>query len=305
MKQLSRNSFEAAREFLVTKAHPLEFARFQHAFLGCPKEVVLEALDGFQNSDGGFGHGLEADLRAPESSVLCTSVAFQILRSLNVSAEHKLVSSGMDFLMANFDREQCGWRIIPESAEESPRAPWWHQKEREQEFATFSLNPTAEILGYMLEYKELVAEVEIERVTEKVLSELAAVSNVEMHDLLCCLRLFQASSLPQDHRKFLQDKLKTLIVETVSSVPKQWGAYGLRPLQVADTPESPFIEDLEDVVAANLDYEIDSQNEDGSWTPTWSWGAMYPKEWVGAKGEWAGVLTLEKLLLLNKFSRIE
>ncbi len=62
---------------------------------------------------------------------------------------------------------------------------------------------------------------------------------------------------------------------------------------------------LEEDVAANLDYEISSQNEDGSWTPAWSWGEAYPDDWEKARLEWAGVITLEKLLILKNFNRIE
>ncbi len=63
--------------------------------------------------------------------------------------------------------------------------------------------------------------------------------------------------------------------------------------------------DLEEDVAANLDYEISSQNEDGSWTPTWSWGNVFPNAWEKARREWSGIITIEKLLLLKRFRRIE
>jgi len=62
---------------------------------------------------------------------------------------------------------------------------------------------------------------------------------------------------------------------------------------------------IEDAVAENPDYEISSQNEDGSWTPTWSWGDAYPDTWEKARLEWSGVITLEKLLILKRFNRIE
>lgn len=122
MRILCRKAFGASREFLGATVHPLELARFRHAFLGAPTEPVLDALGGFRNNDGGFGHALEPDLRTPDSSVLRTSMGLRILRSLKISKQHALVSGSIDFLMANLDREQCGWRIIPETAESSPRA---------------------------------------------------------------------------------------------------------------------------------------------------------------------------------------
>ena len=73
----------------------------------------------------------------------------------------------------------------------------------------------------------------------------------------------------------------------------------------ATSQRSPFLRGLEDAVAANLDYIITTQQEDGSWQPTWSWAEAWPEVWEQARQEWAGVLTLETLLTLERFSRIE
>ncbi len=62
---------------------------------------------------------------------------------------------------------------------------------------------------------------------------------------------------------------------------------------------------LEEAVSLNLDYEIEEQEKDGAWSPTWSWGDQYPDVWLEAKGEWTGVLILEKLITLKRFNRIE
>src|SRR4029450_534973 len=40
---------------------------FEVLFDGGDAEAVLAALSGYRNADGGYGHGLEPDLRAPES----------------------------------------------------------------------------------------------------------------------------------------------------------------------------------------------------------------------------------------------
>jgi hypothetical protein len=156
MKRLSREAFDASWEFLQTHGRPLEISLFRHAFLSGSEEDVLSALSGFRNDDGGFGHALEPDLRAPESSALCTSIAFRVFRSLGSVTDHPMVSGGIAFLLGHLDKEQLGWRIIPECAENSPRAPWWYQAESKERFQKFSLNPTAEILGYLYDYPQQV-----------------------------------------------------------------------------------------------------------------------------------------------------
>jgi hypothetical protein len=305
MRILSSKEFEASREFIETTGRPLERARFHCAFQGADKGVVLHALGAFRNADGGFGHALEPDLRTPESSVLCTSIAFQILRALDVAPQHDLVSRGISYLLANFEQGQCGWRIIPETAENLPRAPWWYQKGREDHFSSFSLNPTAEILGYLFDYREQVPPDLIEAVSDRVFREINELDELDMHELLCCLRLFLTDNLPLEYRDQMHGKLAKLVDGTVARDMELWKGYSLRPLQVVEGPGSPFMAGLEDAVATNLDYEVATANSDGSWTPTWSWDDAFPEAWSKAKREWSGVVTLENLLTLKRFGRID
>ena len=305
MALLGKDALKAARKFLQTQGRPLELTRYDYVFGDASQSDVLEALVKFQNKDGGFGNALEPDLRAPESSALCTSIAFQLFRELSIPTTHELPSRAKDFLVKTFDAARQYWRSIPEEAEMSPRAPWWYQSGRMEKFDEFSLNPTAEILGYLYEYGQQAPTEILTSVCSRVLSELQKLDKIEMHDLLCCLRLFQTSALPVHYRDQVEGRIRQLIGDTVSCDPQAWRGYSLRPLQVASTPESPFVAGLEEAVAANLDYEISAQNADGSWTPTWSWDDTYPDEWEKAKTEWSGVITIEKLLTLQRFGRIE
>ncbi len=304
-RMLSKEAFGASRRFIEGNARPLEIARLHHHFDGTSHELAMAALMEFRNADGGFGHALEPDLRAMESSALCTSIAFQVFRSIRALPDDGLVSPSISFLLNTLDRETGHWRIIPQSTAESPRAPWWNQENRENVFDGFSLNPTAEILGYLYDCQRHVPRDVISLVSDGVISHLSGLERIEMHELLCCLRLVQTETLPGNTRALIQRKLSHLIHGTVACDPTQWDGYSLRPLQVADDPASAFMTGIEDAVATNIDYEISSQNEDGSWTPTWSWSDAYPDEWEKARLEWSGIITLEKLLILKRFNRIE
>ena len=52
-------------------------------------------------------------------------------------------------------------------------------------------------------------------------------------------------------------------------------------------------------------FEIKGQNDDGSWKPPWSWGDSYADVWPIAQQEWAGVLTMAKLITLKNYVAIE
>ena len=99
-------------------------------------------------------------------------------------------------------------------------------------------------------------------------------------------------------------ELHRLLPALILTDREQWQAYGLCPLQVAPDPASPFLPGLQEAVEENLDYLIDTQHEDGSWLPAWTWGDAYPEEWAKAKREWQGVLTLDALLRLRRYGRI-
>ncbi|PKO18849.1 hypothetical protein CVU37_05615 [candidate division BRC1 bacterium HGW-BRC1-1] len=305
MEMLTKDAYEASVRFLRSQGRSLENARYDYAFSSVDPEVVLEALANYQNADGGFGRALEPDLRAPESSALCTTIAFHLFREIGVTADHPLVSSGVEFFLNTFDEVHQSWRIIPVQAAKSPSAPWWYQAERMESLEEFSLNPTAEILGYLFDSQQHVPEKMITLVSNRVLTEILSLEKIEMHELMCCLRLIRTASLPVGFRQQVEGRLRELIGGTVACDPEDWKGYSLRPLQVADTPDSTFIQGFEQAVAMNLDYEITTQNPDGSWTPTWSWDDSYPDEWSRAKKEWAGFITLEKLLILKRFCRID
>lgn len=287
MKYLSKESFEKAKVWIENNARPLEKARMHSHFDGGDESEVIKELLKFQNTDGGFGHALEPDLRTPNSSILATSLAFQI----------QYIESSNKYLLNNYDRKNKTWRIIPPSAEDSPHAPWWNQIGREEHFSGFHLNPTAEILGYLSEFDRDLGE--------KIYSMVKNLKEIEMHDFLCCKRLSESKNIPENFRQNLIIELGRLLDTCLVTDPSKWSGYGLRPLQVVDLPNSIYFNKLKNSVETNLDYEIDTQDKSGAWLPTWSWQGQFLNEWEKAKKEWSGILTLEKLLMLKRFDRIK
>src|SRR3954464_8344140 len=57
----------AAADFLAGSARVLDRRRFDLLFGGGGVAAVLAAVDGYRNSDGGYGWGLEPDLRSRTS----------------------------------------------------------------------------------------------------------------------------------------------------------------------------------------------------------------------------------------------
>lgn len=301
MKQLSAEAQAKIRAFMQSAAvRPLERALYAYHFSGGTAADVLAALSGFQNADGGFGHGLEADIRLPASSVIATSVAFQKLREIDTPADHPLVVSGCRYLRDQYKPATANWDIIPANVDDAPHAPWWVYGGGLSESR---FNPHAEIAGYLHEYAEHFPADMREQVTTSILAHLESSGIDDMHDLFCVIRLYETQALPESIRARLLALLKIAAEKLVARDPASWAEYGLPPLGVVSSPDSPFAPLFTDSLGANLDYVIDQRNAAGYWEPNWTWGED-SAAWQDAKREWSGVITLNNLLTLKTFGRL-
>ena len=303
---LAQNAQNKARSFIETQARPLERALYSHHFVAADLEPVLAALAEFQNPDGGFGHGLEPDFRLPASSVIATTVGLQVLREVHASANHPLVQGAIRYLLDTYDAENHVWPIIPPTADSAPHAPWWGYSENlADQWGGFLANPRAEIVGYLHEHASLVPPDLLDQLTLAQIDHLdEAQDQMVMFDLVCYLRLSETAALPEDVRELILPRIKKAADRLVARDPQQWRQYGLKPIDIIRSPDSPFIQGLEREIDLNLDFEIERQTEDGSWPPAWSWDDLHPEIWPIAECEWKGVLTLHTLKVLRDFNRL-
>lgn len=300
-KTLTPARRDHAVAYLTTHARPLERALYAWHFANGSPDAVLTELAKFQNPDGGFGHSLEPDIRLADSSVIATTIAFQLFRDLGTPAGHPMIERACAYLRATYDAEHKVWFIIPPNVSDAPHALWWEFRPNP---AQHLINPRAEIAAYLHDYAKHFPAALRNTVTAAVVDHLLALNEIEMHDLLCYLRFAAAPTLPDAVRAAIQPKLTALVQHTVASDPAQWSGYGMQPLDVAPTPDSPYRALFANLIDANLDLRIDQQSEDGSWQPPWSWGDLHPNTWPQARQDWAGVLTLKNLLLLRAYARL-
>ncbi len=228
MKPLTKATYDKAVYFLKHDARPLERALYEHHFEGASADNGLKELERFQNSDGGFGRGLEADIRLDGSSVIATTIAFQRFRELGASADHPMVVKACQYLVDTYDAQHINWPIIPPNIDDAPHAPWWvHDGDLENSM----VNPRAEIAGYLNDYPQHFPDEMRKAVTESVVAHLLRQgSELEMHDLLCYVRLSETTNLSEDTQDAILDKLKQIMEHAVERRPEEWRNYGLPPL---------------------------------------------------------------------------
>ncbi|WP_019585331.1 hypothetical protein [Deinococcus apachensis] len=309
--RLSPEAYARARAFLLERGRPLEAARFRHAFEDGPAGDVLDTLKAYQNPDGGFGRALEPDHRAPQSSTLATSQALRVLHDLDVPATEPLLADAVAWLRSHLQVEEEGsvWPFLPPEAEAHPHAPWWNQAEPGElarTFGGFRVNPRAEIVALLWRWPDLLPEGLLSLLTvetrDAVLEGLDP-GDVNGHHVAAMFA--QTAEVPGLHREPVLDYLDDVLPSRVSRTPQDFAAYGINPLSAAPTPASPLARPLEEPLAAALTHLLTSQAEDGSWAPNWSWGGQFPDVWPRAEREWRSVRTLEALLTLRAWGRLE
>lgn len=307
---LSSEAFQQAKAFILNRARPLEQVLFRYHFENAPAEAAREALAAFRNSDGGFGHGLEADVQSPLSSALCTSLALHTLISLQTPASHPLVSGAAGWLMANLDRQSLKWRALPPGTGSAPHAPWWNDENGslEKTFDQFETMPRASILTALWQLPGLAPAELLLSLTEAVVdaAETSTALPTSADSLENALELLAAPGLPEPLRQRLAARLKEIVPNSLEPNPQAWLNYSIEPLKLIPTPHNPAAKWIpRDLIQTNLDFRIQQQSPEGCWEPNWSWFGQYPDVWeAAARPAWRGVVTLKTLLSLRAWKRL-
>lgn len=305
MLLMTREAFNKAREYIEINGRNVDKAFFEYHFMDGSREAVLNALSEYQNEDGGFGKGIEPDFWLPESSPMATTIGFQMFRKLGVSANNPMVQKGIKYFLATLDQEINSWYSVPKEVNNYPHAPWWHYNEQRQESVRrkFLVNPSVEIIGYLHSYAELVPKDLLKSVTKAVIEWLtASPDKMEMHDMLCCLRMQEG--LSGNAKEIVSDKLRKCARNIIETNPEKWDGYAAKPIMFVSGPNSLLSDLFRDEIKSNLNYEIQRQRPEGCWEPNWSWGQS-EDDWQKARDKWKSYLTLEMLLKFKAFGYIE
>lgn len=292
---LSATNFGKARNFLLSNARILERRLFHYHFNGGSKEGVFHAILAYQNSDGGFGHGLEPDTSSPESQPLFTQMALDILDEIDYF-EPAVIDRVMPYLVS-ITTESGGlpWMLNPIS--DYPRAFHFNIVDELP-----AIHPTAPILGLLIKHG-------IEHPWMNMAEEFCwdgITASTEALCSACILRhiLFLEQRMDDPRAKVEITKIKKRILEPgiISYDPNQEniGLHGSpSPLNYVPTPYSILRSEFTDEqIERDLDRLIVQQQEDGRWAT--SYGVS-----PGTRLEWDGMHTLNNLKILKAYGRIE
>lgn len=312
MQKLERKDFVRVERYIKNSARDLDKKLFDYYFLDGPGESVICELAKYQNSDGGFGKGLEPDFKLPNSSPLATSVAFQYLVELEVTSPEmfemvsNMTSKAVQYLEKTFIPERAGWFAVPRRVNDFPHAPWWHWDERKKMTSIDSSwgNPSSELIGYLYKYRKF-SKLAVDELLDRAIKYLSEKSEfTSFHEIFCFTRLYRLLDPNGEEARELKQKLVEAVNCLVSRDELEWESeYVAKPLDFVVDPEITF--GLDDrLIEKNLDWLVSNLRNNDRIKPSWP-RSLYESDLINAWDEWTAILTLKTLLKLNAFGRIE
>ncbi|MBW9153943.1 hypothetical protein [Clostridium estertheticum] len=305
MKKLSKTLFEQLNSYMDTDARPLEKSIFNYYFNDSSGDDILDSLEAFQNTDGGFGKGIEPDFKLIKSSPMATAIGLRYLSKLdNSDRAQNMIAKAIEYLETTFDSNRNGWYSVPSIVNNYPHAPWWEfRNDINMTVIDYSWgNPTAELIGYVYKYKKYLNNLDIYSLINYAITNLNKRTEFNSeHEIISYIHMY--NTLEEEFSSQIVDTLKLAVSKLVNIHQFEWINYVPTPLKFINLDSKNFFGIEGKFIDQNLDYLIDRLEEDGKILPTWQWD-KYLEEWEIAKIEWMGILTLEALLSLLKFNRI-
>jgi hypothetical protein len=280
-----------AREFVYANARQIERAQFETAFEGASPQRLVAALETYRNADGGFGHALEPDLRAPTSQPLHTETALTVLK--DVGLHRRDIADDCCRFVRDIAGAAAALPAFLPGALEYPAAAHW----RSGFGATPTLDRTLGMVGLLTWHG--VRNAWLDATTAVCKRYLGGARIDEAHHLHYAF-LFASYALDGDERSMALARLRDMVGEAsfyVAETPVE--RYGLTPLRFVPSPQHParaFFDDA--LLERHLDALIESQTDDGGWPIHF----QPPSE--GATIEWRGAWTLDALLILRAWGRL-
>jgi hypothetical protein len=292
-------NLDAASDFMATHARLLDRRRFDVVVRGAPPDGVLAALAAYRNPDGGYGWGLEPDLRATESQPGPALHAFEVFEDIAPATSPQatelcdwldsvtLADGGLPFALPVRSGAGC--------------APFWANADP----AVSSLQITAVVAATAhraaAHDPAVAGHAWLSRATDHCFEAIAAKGDDWFAlELAFSVQLLDAAHATRPEAAELLARLGERIPAS-GLVPVTGGIEGetMRPLDFAPLPGGPARNLFDaDTIAADLDRLANGQEDDGGWRVDF---ANYSP---AAELDWRGHMTVRAISILKRNGRL-
>jgi hypothetical protein len=278
----------AAERFMYESARLLDRHRSAVLLHGAPTEPVTAALRAYRNPDGGFGHGLEPDVRGPFSEPVSTLDALEVLLEID-GTDDPMVGDAVAWL-ASIAFADGSITMASAGAAAFPHAPWMVPSEGGSHL-TFML---AAALS-----EAAVSDPWLERACDWCWERIESAAGLSGYWIKAGLGFLDGVGDEQRAMAAIARIGEELDADGSIRVPGGTENERLRPLTLSPRPG---LRSRTLFTAAQIDAELDAvesgQQKDGGWT--FDFLAWSP----GQELDWRGGVTLGALRTLRLHDRI-
>ena len=287
---------DAARDFMATHARTLDRRRFALLDGGTDTAGALAALDGYRNPDGGYGWGLEGDLRSPESQPAAALHAFEVFAEAGPAPQATALCGWLDEVTL----ADGGLPLALPMSITAGSGPWWAGADATQS----SLQITSVVAARAWRAAERDPSIAdhpwLARATDYTLTEIEKLqSSPGGYVLEFCIHFLDAVHGERPEAAGLLERVFSF-VPADGHVPVHGGEADetLRPLDLAPDPDGPARALLDPaVVEADLERLASGQQDDGGWT------VDFVSRSPAGKLDWRGYATVAAVDVLTRNGR--
>ncbi|WP_049571702.1 hypothetical protein [Nonomuraea sp. SBT364] len=287
-----------AAAFMAGHARILDRRRFDLLWGDGDAGGVLAALDAYRNPGGGYGWGLEPDLRSPESQPGAALHAFEVFGEIAPDISPRAAEL-CDWL-ASVTLPDGGLPFALPLTVPAATAPWWSGAP--QDVSSLQITSVSAAAAYRVAAHDpaVAAHPWLARATDYCLRAIEELSDPHAYVLSFAVRFLDAVyEIRPEAARLLERLGGHFPAEGV--LPVAGGAEGevLRPLDVAPYPDRPARALFSpEVIAADLDRLAAGQRDDGGWS------VDYARISPAGALEWRGVATVGAVDVLRRNGRI-
>jgi hypothetical protein len=281
---------ENGANFIWRNARLLERAIFEYYFYEASPIRIIDILRAYQNEDGGFGHALEPDLRAPDSHPLFVEFALRTLYDCQLR-DPTIAHRVCDFLAKHADLQHGIPPIFP-SSQNYPRARHWTNRNMEP-----SWDRLVGLVG--LANWQGVHHIWLKNVVDVCLDHMASTTYTDAHTIMNAFCLLESVAQERDVEQLFHKLAQDLVNANYFSIDVPVKTYALTPLTLAPTPDAYCRQIFSRVqIDAHLNELISLQMADGGWPIQWK----PPGE--AAQWEWRAQKTVNALVTLHAYGKL-
>jgi len=279
----------SAERFLLANARLVDRHRAAVLLHRAPIAPVIEALRVYRNPDGGFGHALEPDVRAPDSEPASTLHALTVLAEIQ-ALDDPMVTDAAAWTATIADRDGGVPFVLPTAAAH-PHAPWMVPSDGGSHL-TFAIAAAL--------WEARSSDPWLGRATDWCWAKLENPEQLSAYWVKFALDFLDHVPDQAPARAAIEGLRPLIGADGSLPVPGGTENERLTPLTLSERPDGrsrTLFSD--DQIASDLDQLEQGQQQDGGWT--FPWLAWSP----GQSVEWRGSVTLRALATLGAHGRIE